>query len=205
VRPGLEVSPSFPAHSFLFREACLKWLSLLILTFSIILSLSSFYTPEGSAFIPPKPAIEQRLEPLPYNVSIEYLSWVIRASDLTGVPVWILARMFSVECSVSGDALDSRWQPRAVSWAGAQGIAQLMPVNLPLFAVLFNDGKTVDPFDPETAIRVGAKYLAALHELTGSWRLAIMSYDGGSGHWSNPKRYGEWRQESIDYVKAVLN
>lgn len=78
---------------------------------------------------------------------------------------------------------ESRFQPRARSWAGAMGLLQLMPGTAREVGV-------ETPFDPEENVRGGVRYLAALNE---QWREAIpdpderlrfvlASYNAGRGH-----------------------
>jgi soluble lytic murein transglycosylase-like protein len=71
------------------------------------------------------------------------------------------------------------------------GLAALNSACLLLFRK-YNDGAEVDPFDPETAIRVGVRYLAALHATTGSWRAAVGAYNVGLAAWragARPERH----------------
>ena len=83
-------------------------------------------------------------------------------------------------------------------------MAQLMPQFLEVFSMLYNDGLPIDPFDPETAIRVGIRYLADLYSQTGSWSIALKSYNGGIGHYLEPWVWGPWKDESIVYAKNIL-
>ena len=145
--------------------------------------------------------IEDRPKPLPYSLPLQYASIVIYYCDETGVPVWIACRMFSAESSPSGRATDGNWNPNAVSRAGAIGIAQLMPENLkhPMF-IAFNDGRTIDPRNPEHSIRVGIRYLSYLHTLKGRWDHGVGGYNAGP--FRNPHL---WKDETISYVRNILS
>lgn len=166
------------------------------------LVLGSFYLePEGPPTWPVR-VEEARLEPQPFVLPSAYRGTVLYWTDWTGVPVWIACRLFSVESTASGDPMDPHWNPLAVSPMGAQGMAQLMPSNLERFRPL-NGGKPIDPFDPETAIRVGLGHLAYLRSVAGSWGLALRMYNGGLNPWLHPGRY-RWKQETLDYEHKIL-
>ncbi len=95
-------------------------------------------------------------------------------------------------------AVESDYNPRAVSPRGAQGLMQLMPATAERFGV-------VDPFDPRENVRAGARYLKWLLDLFGGeLRLALAAYNAGeqavirSGHRIPP--YAETQR----YVPRVL-
>jgi soluble lytic murein transglycosylase-like protein len=62
----------------------------------------------------------------------------------------------------------------------------------------YNDGRTVDPFDPEPAMRVGVRYLADLFTSTGSWRDAVSAYNTGLAAWLDGKRAERHIKEVMD-------
>jgi len=120
----------------------------------------------------PAPA-EVELEPQPYVLPLEYAQLVIYYCDETGVPVWLACRLF---------AWESGWDARRVgpendNGTRDYGLAQLNSAYLEHFRV-YNGGQRVDPFNPEHAIRVGIRFLAALRARHGSWREAVRRYAG---------------------------
>ncbi|MDD5305048.1 MAG: transglycosylase SLT domain-containing protein [Elusimicrobia bacterium] len=120
----------------------------------------------------PAPA-EVELAPQPYVLPLEYAQLVVFYCDETGVPVWLACRLFAHE---------SGWKAWIVGRENDNGtrdygLAQLNSAYLENFRV-YNDGQAVDPFNPEHAIRIGIRYLAALHEQCGSWREAVRRYAG---------------------------
>src|SRR6516165_10678117 len=69
---------------------------------------------------------------------------------------------------------ESRFDPRAVSRAGAQGVAQFMPATASARGL-------ADPFDPIEAIAHSAKLLRDLRREFGNLGLAAAAYNAGSG------------------------
>lgn len=92
---------------------------------------------------------------------------------------------------------ESGYNPKAVSSAGAQGLAQLMPGTARSLGVR-------DPFDPEQNADGGARYLAQmLKEFGGDERLALAAYNAGPGA---VRRHGGVPPfaETQRYVERVL-
>ncbi|GHA38009.1 glycosyl transferase [Devosia pacifica] len=69
---------------------------------------------------------------------------------------------------------ESRFDPEAISPAGAQGIAQFMPGTARLRAL-------ANPFDSASALAYSAEYLSALAEQFGNLGLAAVAYNAGEG------------------------
>jgi hypothetical protein len=74
---------------------------------------------------------------------------------------------------------ESRFNARAVSRKGAQGIAQFMPQTADWHGL-------IDPFDPIEALRHSASYLSELRNRFGNLGLAAAGYNAGPG------RVSEW-------------
>lgn len=90
---------------------------------------------------------------------------IARAAPYYGLPQGFFARLIWQE---------SRFDPLAVSPAGAMGIAQFMPSTAALRAV-------ADPFDPAEALVRSAEYLRFLERKFGNLGLAAAAYNGGEG------------------------
>ena len=92
-------------------------------------------------------------------------------------------------------AAESGGNPRAVSRAGAQGLAQLMPGTADLLGV--------DPLDPSANLHGGARYLAQQYRTFRSWRLALAAYNAGPGAVQKYNGVPPYR-ETQGYVRAIL-
>jgi len=89
---------------------------------------------------------------------------------------------------------ESRFDHRAVSPVGAQGIAQFMPYTA-------KERGLADPFDIEQAIPASAGFLSELKRAFGNWGLAAAAYNAGPGRVSNWMRSGGFLPlETEDYV-----
>jgi Transglycosylase SLT domain len=92
---------------------------------------------------------------------------------------------------------ESRFNARAVSPKGAEGIAQFMSR-----AAVFRGLN--DPFDPIAALHKAASYLADLRSMFGNLGLAAAGYNAGPGRvsaWLHGK--GALPDETRNYIKAV--
>ncbi|MGF1501088.1 MAG: transglycosylase SLT domain-containing protein [Paracoccaceae bacterium] len=92
---------------------------------------------------------------------------------------------------------ESRFDVKAISPVGAQGIAQFMPGTA-------KERGLADPWDPDQAIPASAHYLADLRAQFGNWGLAAAAYNGG------PSRVERFLDrgfglplETVNYVHSI--
>jgi soluble lytic murein transglycosylase-like protein len=116
-------------------------------------------------------------------------------ADKAGVPTWILAGVIAYESGWNEQAVN-----RNTNGSTDLGIAQLNNRYLDYFAWKYNDGESVDPSDPETSIRIAARYLARNYKTFGDWQTAVAAYNCG------PERAKTrpWPQTTERYVKEVF-
>ena len=118
------------------------------------------------------------------QVPAAYLPWVLSAGALCGVitPAVITAQ----------DQVESGWNPRAVSPAGAEGIAQFLPGTFATWGQDSDGTGDVSPFDPADAIMAQGRYDCSLASLMSALEgagqvsgdvlsLALASYNAGPG------------------------
>ncbi|MBX7081411.1 MAG: transglycosylase SLT domain-containing protein [Nannocystaceae bacterium] len=100
--------------------------------------------------------------------------------------------------------VESRFQPRAKSPAGARGLMQLMPATASGLAQQLRWTRP-NPYDPEFNIHAGSYYL---HELLarydGDVTLALAAYNAGPGN-VDDWRAGGLPPRSLEYVQLVLD
>jgi len=102
---------------------------------------------------------------------------------------WLLHAVITVE---------SAYNPRAVSSAGAMGLMQLMPGTAERFGV-------ADPFDPVANINAGARYLRLLLNRFGTIQLALASYHAGEGRVQRARRTIPKITSTNKYVIDVIH
>jgi soluble lytic murein transglycosylase-like protein len=128
----------------------------------------------------------------PSDKSIErftrYDDAIREAATLYQIPVELVRAVIKVE---------SNYDPRAVSHAGAQGLMQLMPETALRMQIR-------DSFNPRKNIYGGVRYLRVLaNNFNGDLQLTIAGYNAGGGA---VRRYGGIPpyEETQNYVMKVL-
>jgi soluble lytic murein transglycosylase-like protein len=116
----------------------------------------------------------------------EYLDHARAAARRHNIPEDLFLRLVQQE---------SGWNPRAVSHAGARGLAQLMPDTARLLGV--------NPDDPLQNLEGGARYLRMMYDRFGDWRLALAAYNAGPGAVEAHNGIPPF-QETRDYVRIIL-
>ena len=127
--------------------------------------------------------------PPPEEVAIEAIcDAVAAAAEANGLPTGFFARLIWQE---------SRFKQRAVSPAGAQGVAQFMP------AVAVERGLS-NPFDPIEALPESAAFLKDHVNYFGNLGLAAAAYNGGARRVTDwLARRGKLPEETRNYVKII--
>jgi len=117
-----------------------------------------------------------------------YDEMITEASRRHGVSFPLLKAVIKVE---------SDFNPRAVSRAGALGLMQIMPENAKAFRMR-------DPFDPRENILTGTQYFSELLErFNGKLQLALAAYNAGPDVVDRYKSIPPIK-ETEDYVERVM-
>ena len=119
----------------------------------------------------------------------KYEDIIDRVSRTYGIPKTLIQKMIEVE---------SDFNPKTVSHAGAMGLMQLMPANVKEMGIK-------NPFSPAESIEGGVKELCGyLKKNNGDLVLALASYNAGPG---NVRKYGGVPpfKETQGYIKKILN
>lgn len=103
------------------------------------------------------------------EASLPYLSMMDSVFRANGLPTRLMYLAH----------VESRFNPEAVSPAGAAGMWQFVKSSGARFLVI--DERIDQRFDPDASTRAAARYLKLCRANLGSWPLAIMSYNAGPG------------------------
>ena len=117
-----------------------------------------------------------------------FLPHVYAAETRFGLPAGLLDALIWTE---------SRYNPIAVSHAGAGGLGQLMPATAKELGV-------ANRFDPYTNITGAARYLKQMFDRFGQIHLALAAYNAGPGAVSRVKGI-PMNGETPAYVRSILS
>ena len=119
----------------------------------------------------------------------DYDAWIQEAARKYDVAVGLIKAMIRVESS---------FNHRAVSRAGAKGLMQVMPGNFAELGIR-------DPFDPYQNIMGGVRYLRKmLDQYNGDLHLALAAYNAGPRAVDQYGRRIPPYAETVDYVRKVM-
>jgi len=127
-------------------------------------------------------ALEVELPPHQWTRS-EICDLIESAASEENLPFEFFARLIWQE---------SRFNPQAVSAAGAQGIAQFMPKTA-------SGRGLADPFEPASALQESAEFLRELRQRFGNVGLAAAAYNAG------PKRVQNWLAKRASLPRETQN
>jgi hypothetical protein len=100
--------------------------------------------------------------------------------------------------------VESRFQTRARSPAGARGLMQLMPATAAALAHEMETRRRM--YDPKFNIFAGSLYLAKLlRRYDGNETLALAAYNAGAGNVNKWVKNGGLPKHSVRYVQAVVD
>jgi len=173
-----------------------RWRSVKFAPFAIF-SLFLFTNLTGFFFSPvlaPTVSASQMVETIPLDIPSSCdptLDWIIyRAGESEGVDPRFIHAVIQQE---------SRYETRALSHAGAQGLMQLMPATAKRFGC-------DDVNDPESNIKAGTKYLSwLLKRFEGNVELALAGYNAGEGAVDKYKGIPPYKETQNYVVKIVAN
>jgi len=119
---------------------------------------------------------------------------VTNAAYAIGVPV---------EIALAQAQRESSFNDRAVGRDGERGLMQPLPST---WAGVMPGYSFDQAFDPETNLLFWQKYfISLLNQFGWDYRNALIAYNGGPGHLTNPGKYGPPSSGAINYANAILN
>lgn len=147
-----------------------------------------FFSPAMAPAVDAATQIESIPEDIPLSGDCD-LDWIIfRAGEKAGVDPRFIHAVIKQE---------SKYDPKAVSYVGAQGLMQMMPATAKRFGLK-------DPFDATANVEAGTKYLKwLLNRFDGDVSLALAGYNAGEGSVDKYKGVPPFN-ETQNYVKKIV-
>ena len=145
-----------------------------------------------SPVLAPTVSAATQVETIPVDIPLSGdcdLDWIIyRTGKSSGVDPRFIHAVIKQE---------SRYDPKAVSHAGAEGLMQMMPATAKRFGLK-------DSFDPKANVEAGTKYLKwLLKRFDGDVTLALAGYNAGEGSVDKYKGVPPYN-ETQNYVKKIV-
>ena len=166
-----------------------KFAPFAIISFFVVFNFTGlFFSPVMAPGVDAATRVETIPEDVPLSGDCD-LDWIIfRAGEKAGVDPRFIHAVIKQE---------SRYDPKAVSYVGAQGLMQMMPATAQRFGL-------TNPFDATANVEAGTKYLKwLLKRFDGDVSLALAGYNAGEGSVDKYKGVPPY-SETQNYVKKIV-
>ncbi len=166
-----------------------KFAPFAVISFFLVFNFTGlFFSPVMAPEVYAATQVESIPEDIPLSGDCD-LDWIIfRTGEKQGVDPRFIHAVIKQE---------SRYDPKAVSHVGAQGLMQMMPATAKRFGLK-------DPFDATTNVEAGTKYLKwLLKRFNGDVSLALAGYNAGEGSVDKYKGMPPY-SETQNYVKKIV-
>jgi len=172
--------------SYYLRPA--KFAPFAIVALFVVFNFSGFFFSPVMAPVVNAAAVETIPADIPLSGDCD-LDWIIyRAGKKAGVDPRFIHAVIKQE---------SKYNPKAVSHVGAEGLMQMMPATADRFGLK-------NPFDPTANVEAGTKYLKwLLKRFDGDVSLALAGYNAGEGAVDKYKGVPPY-SETQNYVKKIV-
>lgn len=183
----MKLSPKFPRTVPRLRS--FKVISFAIISLFLLTNVTALCVSHVMAPVVNAATVETIPADIPESGDCD-LDWIIfHAGEKVGVDPRFIHAVIKQE---------SKYDSKAVSVAGAQGLMQLMPATARRFGLK-------DPFDPAANVEAGTKYLKWLLErFDGDVSLALAGYNAGEGSVDKYKGVPPYGQTQ-NYVKQIVS
>lgn len=177
----------FPHYMLHLRSA--KFAPFAIISLFFVFNFTGLFF--STAFAPAN-ATTSEVQVIPADIPMSGdcdLDWIIfRAGEKAGVDPRFIHAVIKQE---------SKYDPHAISYVGAQGLMQMMPATAKRFGLK-------DPYDAAANVEAGTKYLKwLLKRFNGDVSLALAGYNAGEGSVDKYKGVPPY-SETQNYVKKIV-
>ncbi len=126
------------------------------------------------------------------------------------VPRWKPSEGFRVDRALIYALIhqESKFNPKAKSWAGARGLMQLMPGTASFVARdrAYRWGKRAHLFRPEHNIDLGQRYIEILlkdKKINGDLFLLAAAWNGGPGNLNKWRRKNSYKKDPLFFIESI--
>ena len=126
------------------------------------------------------------------------------------IPAWTPAEGFRIDRALIYALIrqESRFNPKAISYAGARGLMQLMPGTASFVARdrQFRSNKRSHLYEPELNLTLGQKYIEILlktKKINGSLFLMAAAWNGGPGNLNKWRKSTEYMDDPLFFIESI--